>query len=33
MQLGKDGRGNIKTFSYDKSYCREEMIDYIVSAK
>lgn len=33
MQLGKDGNGNVKTFFYDLSYCREEMIDNIVSVK
>ena len=30
MQLGKDESGNLKTFSYDESYCREEMIGYII---
>ena len=30
MQLGKDEYRNLKTFSYDKSSCREEMIDYII---
>ena len=33
MQLGKDENGNLKTFSYDESYCREEMIGYIIRAK
>ena len=32
MQLGKDKSGNLKTFSYDESYCRKEMIDYIIRA-
>ena len=30
MQLGKDECGNLNTFSYDESACREEMIDYII---
>ena len=30
MQLGKDESGNLKTFSYDESYCHEEMIGYII---
>ena len=29
MQLGKNESENLKTFSYDESNCREEMIDYI----
>ena len=33
MQLGKDECGNLKTFSYDESSCREGMIDYIIRAK
>ena len=33
MQLGKDESGNLKTFSYDESYCREEMIGYIIRAE
>ena len=33
MQLGKDESGNLKIFSYDESYCREEMIGYIIRAK
>ena len=32
MQLGKDECGNLKTFSYDESSCRERMIDYIIRA-
>ena len=30
MQLGKDECGNLNTFSYDESACREGMIDYII---
>ena len=30
MELGKDECGNLKTFSYDESSCREGMIDYII---
>ena len=30
MQLGKNESGNLKTFSYDESYCREKMIGYII---
>ena len=34
MQLGKDERGNfLKKNSYDESWCREGMIDYIIRAK
>ena len=33
MQLGKDESRNLKTFSYDESYCREEMIGYIIRAE
>ena len=33
MQLGKDENGNLKTFSYDEFYCREEMIGYIITAE
>ena len=33
MQLGKNESGNLKTFSYDESNCREEMIDYIIRAE
>ena len=32
MQLSKDESGNSKIFSYDESYCREEMINYIIKA-
>ena len=32
MQLDKDESGNLKTFSYDESYCHEEMIGYIIRA-
>ena len=30
MQLSKYECGNLKTFSYDDSSCREGMIDYII---
>ena len=30
MQLGKDECENLKTFSYDESFCHEGMIDYIL---
>ena len=30
MQLGKDECGNLNSFSYDKSACREGMINYII---
>ena len=33
MQLGKDECGNLNTFSYYESACREGMIDYIIRAK
>ena len=33
MQLGKDECENLNFFSYDKSSCREEMIDYIIRAE
>ena len=33
MQLGKDECGNLKRFSYDKSSCREGMINYIIRAE
>ena len=33
MQLGKDESGNLKTFSYNESYCHEEMIGYIIRAE
>ena len=33
MHLGKDECGNLKTFSYDESSCREGIIDYIIRAK
>ena len=33
MQLGKGESGNLKSFSYDESYCREEMIGYIIRAE
>ena len=33
MQLGKDESGNLKTFSYDESYCHKEMIGYIIRAE
>ena len=33
MQLGKDECGNLNTFSYDESACREGMIDYIIRAE
>ena len=33
MQLGKDESENLKTFSYDESYCHEEMIGYIIRAE
>ena len=33
MQLGKDEYGNLKTFSYDESSCREGMNDYIIRAE
>ena len=33
MQLDKDESRNLKTFSYDESYCREEMIGYIIRAE
>ena len=33
MQLGQDECGNLKTFSYDESYYREIMIDYIIRAE
>ena len=33
MQLDKDECGNLNTFSYDESTCREGMIDYIIRAE
>ena len=33
MHLGKDEYGNLKTFFYDESSCRERIIDYIIRAK
>ena len=33
IYLGKDESENLKTFSYDESYCREEMISYIIRAE
>ena len=33
MQLGKAECGNLNTFSYDESACREGMIDYIIRAE
>ena len=33
MQLGKGECGNLNTFSYDESACREGMIDYIIRAE
>ena len=33
MQLGKDECGNLNTFFYDESACREGMIDYIIRAE
>ena len=33
MQLGKDECGNLNTFSYDESACREGINDYIIRAE
>ena len=33
MQLDKDECGNLKTFSFDESSCREGMINYIIRAE
>ena len=33
MQLGKNESENLKTFSYDESNCRKEIVDYIIRAE